>query len=130
MTWVKLDDGFADHPKLVTAGPMASWLHVCALCYCGRHLTDGIIPKPMVPRLSSVPKPQREADRLVEAGVWEDVGDCYVIHDYHDFQPTREEVLADREAKRAAGKKGAEARWGKKAKPIALAIAEPMAGAR
>jgi hypothetical protein len=53
MTWVKLDDQFPSHPKMVLAGGDAAWLHVCALCYCGQHLTDGKFPKAIVGRLEN-----------------------------------------------------------------------------
>ena len=53
MVWVKLDDQFTENPKVVQAGPLASWLHVCGLVYCSRNLTDGFIPAMMVPRLTN-----------------------------------------------------------------------------
>ena len=39
--WIKLDDRFDEHPKILAAGPMALVAQVRALCYSGRHLTDG-----------------------------------------------------------------------------------------
>lgn len=100
MPWVRLDDGFADHPKLEQAGPLAAWLHVAALCYCARHLTDGCIPKPKALRLTDVPRPAQRVDALLAAGLWEDEGDHYRVHDYLEFQPSREQVEADRAAAR------------------------------
>ncbi len=41
MSWIKIDDQFSDHPKIIEAGPLAGWLYVSSLCYCGRYLTDG-----------------------------------------------------------------------------------------
>lgn len=38
------------------------------------------------------------ADLLVDAGLWEQNGNGYVIHDYLDYNPSRVEI----EAKRAA----------------------------
>lgn len=115
MTWVRLDDGFYDHPKIERVGPAAAWLHVCALCYCARHLTDGVIPVSKVTRLADVKQPLKLAESLVEAGVWLDEGDSYRIHDYHDYQPTRAETLAkqetDRLEKSRAGKLGNHRRW-------------------
>jgi hypothetical protein len=57
MTWVKIDDGFADHPKVIEAGPMASWLFLCGLTYCSRQLTDGFIPAGQLRRLADVDCP-------------------------------------------------------------------------
>jgi hypothetical protein len=96
MAWVKLDDGFPDHPKLVEAGGDAGWLYVCALAWCNRNLTDGAIPKGILGRLSDRKNPQRLAERLVAAGLWDETDDGWQIHDYTDFQPSRQQVLDER----------------------------------
>lgn len=106
MSWVKLDDQFPSHPKMVLAGGDAAWLHVCALCYCGQHLTDGFLPKGMVGRLSDRKKPDQLAARLVEVGAWIDHGDQYEIHGFLEFNPSRERVLAERYAARERRAKG------------------------
>jgi len=80
--WVRLDDNFAEHPKLVKAGPRAGWLHVAALCYCSRQLTDGHVPETALRLLMAGARPL--ADRLVEAGLWEVNRDGWNIHDYLD----------------------------------------------
>ena len=41
MTWVKLDDGFYDNPKIVAVGFDGAGLYAMCLAYCGRHMTDG-----------------------------------------------------------------------------------------
>lgn len=112
MVWVKLDDQFPSHPKMVLAGGDAAWLHVCALCYCGQYLTDGFVPKEIVPRLSDRKKPEQLAARLVAVGAWYDLGDRYEIHDYLELNPSREQVLEERGRRSAAGKRGAQKRWG------------------
>ncbi len=45
MTWVRLDDGFADHPKLEQISDYAFRLHVSAMCWSSRRGTDGRISK-------------------------------------------------------------------------------------
>jgi hypothetical protein len=97
MPWVRLDDGFPEHPKIVTAGGDAAWLHVCALGYCNRNLTDGHVPKDVLGRLSDRKSPKNLAKILCEVGLWTDDGDHWSIHDYLDFQPTAESVKAERE---------------------------------
>jgi len=99
MPWVRLDDSFPDHPKVSLLTPAAGWLHVCALCYCNRHLTDGAIPKTIVNRLtsSSAPATAKAVELLVHAKLWIDAGDDWQIHDFNDFQPTREKVLEERD---------------------------------
>lgn len=100
MPWVKLDENFADHPKVERVGPLAAWLHVAALCYCSRHLTDGRIPKAKAVRLADIPNPADHVSALVTEGLWADAGTDYVIHDYLDYQPSRDSVLAERSAAR------------------------------
>lgn len=101
MAWVRLDDGFAEHPKIEEAGPLAAWLHVAALCYCNRHLTDGFIPAGKVKRLADVPNVSRHIGALVKVGMWMEVEGGYAIHDYLQYQPSRDEVEKGRaEARR------------------------------
>jgi hypothetical protein len=134
MSWVKLDDGFAEHPKVIAAGPLAGWVHVCGLCYCNRNLTDGYVPRNVARRLADFEHIGLETggvpgmvavgvdvdcemlvEALVEVGMWEEVEGGYLIHDYLDYNPSKDDVLARREAlskaRSEAGKKGALARW-------------------
>jgi hypothetical protein len=98
MPWVRIDDQFPDHPKVVAAGQAAAWLYVTGLCYCNRMLTDGFIPADQVARL--VPYGAKLAPKLVEVGLWtvttRQDAEGYDVHDYHEYQPTREQVLAER----------------------------------
>ena len=41
MTWLRIDDAMVDHPKIIGLSDGAFRLHITALCYCARHLTDG-----------------------------------------------------------------------------------------
>jgi hypothetical protein len=106
--WVKLDDHFPEHPKVIAAGPLAGWLDVAGLCYANRLLTDGFIPREVVPRLiapygpkKETAKPEYHADLLVEVGLWTTATTAagiqgYQIHDYTTYQRTQEHVLTDR----------------------------------
>jgi hypothetical protein len=124
MVWTRLDDQFMDHPKVAQAGPLAGWMHVAGLVYSGRYLTDGFVPTAMIPRLADFHgigiddrvgelatfghdvENQELVDRLVELGMWEPVENGYQIHDYLDYQPSREEVLELRELRAEAGRRG------------------------
>jgi hypothetical protein len=118
MPWVKLDDGFMEHPKVVAAGGHATLLFVAGLCYCARNLTDGKIPAAMVPRLTDLTAPMKLARKLVVVGLWEEIEGGYLVHDWLDWNPSAAETLAKRaaasETKRKAGLIGAMKRWGKK----------------
>lgn len=92
MSWVRLDDHAHRHPKQLQAGPMACWLWVCGLSYCSEHLTDGNIPSAALVTFN-IPKAEREADRLVSVGLWEVTETGYRVHDYHEYQPSRGQVV-------------------------------------
>lgn len=113
MPWVKIDEDFSDHPKIVAAGPLAMAMQVAAMCYCNKYLTDGYIPARQVPRLISLDglpvTVEQVVKQLLDHRLWEVADGGYVIHDYADFQPSRDEALAEREAKRTAGRKGGKA---------------------
>lgn len=98
MSWVRLDDQFTDHPKIVQAGPLAGWLYICGLTYANRYLTDGRIPAAQVRRLADVDGADELAARLVAAGLWEVVDGGYQIHDYLEYQPSADTVRKEREA--------------------------------
>lgn len=98
MTWVRLDDQFPEHPKVLRVGPEAAWLHVSALCYCARQLTDGFVPAPALGRLADVKNPTALAARLVEEGLWLLATDGWHINDYLAYNPSREKVQEQRKA--------------------------------
>lgn len=99
MTWVRLDDGFVRHPRMVAAGLHGRALFIAGLCYCGAHLTDGRIPKAVLPVLAAEAgvKPSTWK-KLVEVGSWVDHGDNLEVHDYLVYNPSRAKVTTDREA--------------------------------
>lgn len=95
MAWTRIDDGFADHPKVIGLSDAAFRLHVHALCYAARTLTDGLVPHGWLTggKGRRVPKAVTE---LVAARLWEEALPDYRIHDYLKYQPSR----ADAEGKR------------------------------
>jgi hypothetical protein len=131
MTWFKVDDAFALHPKAIAAGNAALGLWVRAGSWCGAHLTDGFVPAPLIRTLGAQ---TRDARKLVEAGLWTEVcnvgrtenahethtertqnahgsrsamqdsqpvdvrGPGYLFKDWEQYQPTKAQVRADREA--------------------------------
>lgn len=106
MPWIRLDDQFPDHPKVVEAGPLASWLYVCGIGYCNRLLTDGFIPSGQVRKLADVDNAGDLAQRLVAVGLWDETEGGYLVHDYLDYQPSREKALELREKRAEAGSRG------------------------
>jgi hypothetical protein len=95
MTWAKLDDGFVDHPKVDPLSDGAFRLHVAGIVMCSRLLTDGVVADERVSRL--VPRFKKaQLAELEAAGLWEAMDGGWVIHDYLDFNPSAEQVKADR----------------------------------
>jgi general stress protein YciG len=125
--WVRLDEEFARHPKVLAAGPLGMAMQVAALCYCNSYLTDGFVPRSVVAGLLDLEGLgmrmwmgevagggedatwQLVVSDVLDAGLWEEVHGGYLIHDYHQYQPSKAEVIADREQKREAGRKGGQA---------------------
>jgi hypothetical protein len=101
VTCVRLDNGFATHPKVVAAGPLAQALFVAGLCHANRYATDGHISSTQLEALlPAVRRPQRYARRLVDVGLWHQSAGGYVIHDYADYQLTSAELDLRRERER------------------------------
>ena len=112
MSWVKLDDSFPDHPKVVGLSASAKWAYIEGLCYCARYLTDGNLPLGKARELGN--KSVRE--ELFGVGLWElDPQQGIMVHDYLEYNPSRAEVMRERterhEAKSRAGRIGAARRW-------------------
>jgi hypothetical protein len=117
MTWTRFDDSFPDHPKVIAVGPEGKALQVTAACYSSKYLTDGELPGQVARHLASTctvgaTTVDELIDRMVEHGLWETTGAGYAIHDYLAYNPARSKVLAERAAKSAGGKRGADTRWG------------------
>lgn len=119
-TYVRINDGLPDNPKILDVGDLAGWLYVCGLCYCSRQLTDGVIPVAMVGRLTGLPGIEALASALLEANLWHAPGhECkrcpqplagtYVVHDYLEHQRSAAEVRDLSEKRAAAGQKGGKA---------------------
>lgn len=97
MPWFKVDDTFATHPKAIAAGAPARGLWVAAGSWCAQQLTDGHVPDYMLATLGGRPI---DARRLVTVRLWEVADGGWVFHDWADYQPSRDRVLAEREASR------------------------------
>ena len=95
MPWVKLDDSFHDHPKVLRAGLPAIGLHVVALTHCSRYLTDGHVSPEFVSQKAGK-NGQKIAAALVTAGLWTVNDRGWTIHDYLDYNPSRTQVVETR----------------------------------
>jgi 5-methylcytosine-specific restriction endonuclease McrA len=97
VAWAKFDDQFTEHPKVVAAGPWAELLAMRGIIYCARYETDGFVPTAAVSRIGiGIPSPKKKAQLLVNVGLWEETDDGWMIHDYLDYQPSKEEKDSQR----------------------------------
>jgi general stress protein YciG len=117
MTWAKFDDRYPWHRKVRGLSDAAFRMDVSAVCWCAENLTDGVIESEFLTLVSDVRNPRKVAAELVRAGRWHaedhDCESCpllppgaHVIHDYLDYNPTREKIERDREQRRKAGERG------------------------
>jgi hypothetical protein len=101
MGFVRIEDAFATHPKIIGLSDAAFRLHVEGMCYARTHQTDGLIPEAWVGER----KPLLE--ELVTAGVWEWNGRGPFIHDYSLYNPS----AASANARSNAARNAARMRW-------------------
>jgi hypothetical protein len=117
-----VSDGMPEHPKVVEAGGDAGWLHVCALAYCSRQQTDGVISQKKALTVSDRRRPAQLIKVLLEQDLWHGSGhECkrcpqplpgsYVIHDFTEELGSTRERAGVREAKGLGGAYGNHLRW-------------------
>jgi hypothetical protein len=115
MAWARIDDRYCFHRKVLAAGNEAAGAHVRMIAYACLEGTDGIIAAGTAMLIAGTPA---VLDRLVAARLLERTADGdYTIHDFLDYNPSAADVRAKRDAlsqqRRAAGVRGAAARWGR-----------------
>lgn len=102
MGWVRLEDSFYDHPKIARVSPSAVALWIMSIAWCNQHLTDGVIPVLAVNHLARYPRRSQVIDQLLNARLWclSPDGESFIVHDYLEYQFSREQVYAQREMTR------------------------------
>lgn len=126
MGWVKLEDRYPRHPKMLLAGEAGLALDVCGMCYAREHGTNGFVPSGALTTLGPIRNPKKAVQALMRAGRWswdEDIGGWW-IHDFELFNPTDEEDRAAANERRERARKAARARWSKDATSNAQASGE------
>lgn len=137
MPWVRFDDQFPINRKVTRLSDAAFRLHVSAVFWCARNLTDGVVPEEDLDDVSArVRTPGRFVPELLDRGLWHEVGtECsspncpadpnnavtapvtadkgWIIHDYLDYQPSKDQVLTDR-----AGSAERQKRWRERQKAL------------
>lgn len=117
MPWVKLDDRFPSHRKVALLSDRAFRLHVSAICWCSQNLTDGRISDRELTLVAHIRGLKATAKQLEEAGLWDRTDDGWVVHDFLDYNPSREQALAERKKNAARQEKFRQKRNGKPVPP-------------
>jgi hypothetical protein len=98
MVWFRVDDTFYGHPKAagISNDSLATWTR--AGNWSGWQLTDGAVPASMIEALAGdAADPLAVVRDLVDRRLWEVDGDGgWQFHDWAEYNPTREQVLARR----------------------------------
>jgi hypothetical protein len=97
MTWVRIDDNLAYHPKVIPVGNPAMGAWVRCASWCGLYLTDGFVPKDVA---EGIADKRKDIDGLVDVGLWLPAPGGYQFHQWLDRNPSREQVEAERDASR------------------------------
>lgn len=97
MPWFKVDDGFHGHPKVVGLSPSAVGVWLLTGTWSAQYLTDGAVPRGIMTRLGGT---DADAHELIAAGMWESRADGFQFHEWAVYQPSKEEVEAERAAAR------------------------------
>jgi len=131
MPYLNVDDGMDEHPKVEALSDAAYRLHMSAMKFSARKLTDGFVALSRARRLTETGTDATAAE-LVRAGVWHDLGEgcdraesvesrtChavgkpghYIVHDYLQWNHSkawwdkRRRDQAERKRKHLARKNG------------------------
>jgi hypothetical protein len=106
VTWFRIEGKMPQHVKYAPLTDTAFRLAITAGCWCSENMTDGLIPKAMVAVLTAAPRGKKLTDSvgsLVRAGIWEERGEHWYLHDFLDWNMSREQWLKRLAAASAGG---------------------------
>lgn len=104
MTWVRIDDDFAEHAKVENLSDAALALWVRANCWCHKKKNaylNGFVPRSSLRKINQNRLTQEETEALAqelvnanvsgtkEQGLWEPVEGGWKFHDWHNYQLER-----------------------------------------
>ena len=112
MAYTNTDYSFWTNPKVRKAGRDAAFLYIAGNGFCNEYLTDGFISDTDIETVAFNAfqrQPKKAVESLVKAGLWDRVPGGYMIHDYLDYNKSKQEIEELRSKKTYAGKKGGQA---------------------
>ena len=82
MSWLRVDDGYDTHPKLLELTEQQRWRWTRVLIHCARHRTDGHVSVSVLRELGL----GRSITQLVRVNLLHENGnDGYVVHDWRIY---------------------------------------------
>lgn len=101
MVWFNVDDGLTTNPKVLSI-PRGERLAVIGLwsmagSWCGKHLTDGAIPRFMLDEWGAS---EDQAQHLIDVGMWRKTSKGYQFLNWDEYQQTKQEVEEKRRKER------------------------------
>lgn len=105
MPYLRLDDNMMEHPKVDRLSDPAFRIWMKGLTYCARLMTDGLIPRRLALSWGSL----KRIGELLSAGLWDEEGVGYRVHDWLDWNESRQRILDRRRAdsiRKAGGNPG------------------------
>jgi len=112
LPWIRVDAQMMNHPKIARLRQRRAdrliVTHLAAMMWSGHHGTGGHVPEYALPMVQAT---RKDANALVEAGLWDPdlEGDGWRIHDWDDYNPSRQAIESMRARQRANALK----RWSK-----------------
>ena len=105
--FVRFTHDTPDHYKVIGLSDKAFRVWFDLICWSSRHEKDGYVPSAVM-RAKARPKIIAE---LIAAVLVHEHDDHYEVHDYLDFNRSKDEIAAYRSAKGEAGTAGNHKRW-------------------
>jgi hypothetical protein len=94
MPWVRIDENAMDHPKIGGLSDGAFRLWVQGLAYCQKYLTDGYISDIALRGLRAYSPKRRQI--LIAAVLWNESETGIRVHDFLEWNESREHVMLAR----------------------------------
>jgi hypothetical protein len=144
MTWVKIDVDTLEQPKIMAIPRYARLVHLEAILWSSRQLSDGRIPRHMLDRLTDEPNAVEAAAELVAGRLWRATKTGWQIIGFKDDYMSKDEILEHRKAEadrlRAFRKRAklhgdgdhtmCDSRWCEAKKTASKVSASPSGGAK
>lgn len=124
MPWARFDDRYPSNRKVRPLSDAAFRLDVSAVCWSNENLTDGVIARDELTLVADIRHHAKAAEELVLRGRWDKTEGGWQIHDFLVYNPSRDQVLADRAKAAERQRKAREAAKAKRdaARDLALDI--------